>query len=676
MLHKCNRAWRENVACDILSCIIGNFVEFPIAQATSVLIIQQYTYGGIMEIRQIQELLYQGKTEEAYPIIQQVGDWIFQGMEEAWIRGFAEAFQKQDHLRVADYLEEKQQGMLDVKKEVPTWKMEGYTYQLAPKFSTDAYVNAVLAQLPEFTEFVNVFMFGYGDGSVIEQLLSKMPQNGVLLVVDPDEEIKEKNEIEDKRLLVHPWDAEIMTDMVDSILNFGAVSQNLFLYLTPYHILFENEVRTFIDIIEQEKETVQVYRNTQVRFKEQLGENILSNMTAFLHASDVGTLVDTIKQEDVSDIPAIIVGAGPSLPKNVEVLKEAEGKAFIICTDSAIRTLLNHGVTYDIAITLDPVKPLFLFEHPDTEKYPLLMKFYGQKEIPKNFHGKLIFSVDIAENFVRGVAKTSWEHSDPVLQTGGSVACDAYSLALQLGFRTIFFVGMDLAFTGGEYHAKGAFDNGKGMADPSSTAPQLFPVKGMDGRELQSDWQMTRYRKWFEREIALHEEYSFVDATEGGALIEGTEILPLHEAIEKYGKRVWNAKEVMQNLPPAFSEEKLREFQEGLPGVRQEIQEFQGLLDQYEKAYRDMILYLDKKKPGISVEKTMATIQEAGALQANNPTFSMIEPFTHVVEQSMENILNDESISMQAALKSCIQILEHYREISTRISEETKKWSQ
>ena len=58
------------------------------------------------------------------------------------------------------------------------------------------------------------------------------------------------------------------------------------------------------------------------------------------------------------DIPAIIVAAGPSLKKNVDLLKEVKGKAVTIVVDSAINTVMAHGIVPDFAITVDTNKEL------------------------------------------------------------------------------------------------------------------------------------------------------------------------------------------------------------------------------------------------------------------------------------------------------------------------------
>lgn len=44
---------------------------------------------------------------------------------------------------------------------------------------------------------------------------------------------------------------------------------------------------------------------------------------------------------------------------------------------------------------------------------------------------------------------------------------------------------------------------------------------------------MDLYRKWFESQIVRYPRLDVIDATEGGAKIEGSEIMTLKEAIER-----------------------------------------------------------------------------------------------------------------------------------------------
>ena len=66
---------------------------------------------------------------------------------------------------------------------------------------------------------------------------------------------------------------------------------------------------------------------------------------------------------NVEEIPAILVSAGPSLDKNISELKKAQGKAFIVVVDAALRTVLRAGVRPDLTIFLRTSSKRLCFQY-------------------------------------------------------------------------------------------------------------------------------------------------------------------------------------------------------------------------------------------------------------------------------------------------------------------------
>ena len=78
--------------------------------------------------------------------------------------------------------------------------------------------------------------------------------------------------------------------------------------------------------------------------------------------------------------PAIIVSAGPSLEKNIHLLREAKGKAVIIAVDAVLPTLVPAGVIPDIVVVLEANRTQFLV----FQNIPLL------RYIPAVFSGEVV----------------------------------------------------------------------------------------------------------------------------------------------------------------------------------------------------------------------------------------------------------------------------------------------
>lgn len=119
-----------------------------------------------------------------------------------------------------------------------------------------------------------------------------------------------------------------------------------------------------------------------------------------------------------------------------------------------------------------------------------------------------------------------------MLETGGSVAHVAFSVAQILGFKTIIFVGQDLAYPNDKGHAEASYGGGK-ENDIKNQDKVLFEVEDIYGGKVKTEYNMNEYRIWFERAVLTYPDIRFIDATEGGAKKAGMEIMTLKEAIER-----------------------------------------------------------------------------------------------------------------------------------------------
>ena len=79
-------------------------------------------------------------------------------------------------------------------------------------------------------------------------------------------------------------------------------------------------------------------------------------LNGFKNLARVGErpLVSDLK-DDFTGVPMIIVGAGPSLAKNIEHLRSAQDKAIIVCVARALNSLQSAGIVPDFAISLDAI---------------------------------------------------------------------------------------------------------------------------------------------------------------------------------------------------------------------------------------------------------------------------------------------------------------------------------
>ncbi|MFS8563604.1 MAG: DUF115 domain-containing protein [Rhabdochlamydiaceae bacterium] len=201
-------------------------------------------------------------------------------------------------------------------------------------------------------------------------------------------------------------------------------------------------------------------------------------------------------------VPAVICGAGPSLRKNGELLKELSSKALLIAGGGATQALKKIGIEPHLEAHVDPASahtfsptnnPVFFQLRTDSQavacakgpklivggngNYPLEMWLEKEMGLPSPFDG------------------------------GWTVGTFCAALAYQLGCNPIIFVGMD--FAASQEHTYAAGVQGGGTA-------QRKAVTSKQGEVLfaQIDWILAA--EWVENFARQHPDTTWINATEGG----------------------------------------------------------------------------------------------------------------------------------------------------------------
>jgi hypothetical protein len=261
------------------------------------------------------------------------------------------------------------------------------------------------------------------------------------------------------------------------------------------------------------------------------------------------------------DMPAIVVSAGPSLEKNVKSLKKAKGRALILCVDSAVKYLLRENVVPDLIVSVDPLKPLRLFDGEGVDGIPIVgsldMNYRVLNMLPNS---KVIFA-STENSYVKALYQRGG-HEITLLKSGGSVATFAFSLCLYWGFQTVILTGQDLALVDRQQYVG---------AEKLSGDRDLLEVEDIYGSTIYTLKDYYAYLKWFEQNIAMHPEIKVIDATEGGAKIAGTEIMTLEAALLECGEPEFNFDYCMKKTAPAFSSESKKEIEKNIQDSKEAL---------------------------------------------------------------------------------------------------------
>lgn len=135
---------------------------------------------------------------------------------------------------------------------------------------------------------------------------------------------------------IHRLAVKFMTAKVE-VISYGP---SVHLYPEIYERLMQ--------IAQKESMAIVLNRNTTLKAGVRMMENVLLNFPDILESAGVKQLESLFKGR-----PAVLVAAGPSLEKNVHLLRELQGRAVIIAVDTALRLLLPLGIKPDIVTTID-----------------------------------------------------------------------------------------------------------------------------------------------------------------------------------------------------------------------------------------------------------------------------------------------------------------------------------
>ena len=182
--------------------------------------------------------------------------------------------------------------------------------------------------------------------------------------------------------------------------------------------------------------------------------NTLRNIPAIAAEGDAAALTGTC-----AGIPAVVVGAGPTLDRNLDRLRALQGTVLLVAVDTAVRPLLAAGVRPHVAVSVDPsdVNAQHLRDLPDADGIALVAEGSIDASVLPPFAGRtFIFRVSRHEPWP-WLAEQGAERG--VLQAWGSVLTTAFDFAIRAGCEPIVFAGADLAYTRGlQYCRNTAFE--------------------------------------------------------------------------------------------------------------------------------------------------------------------------------------------------------------------------
>lgn len=406
-------------------------------------------------------------------------------------------------------------------------------------YDVDKEADGVLDNI-DFSKDHLYLVYGIGLGYHIKEIIRRASERSRIFVIEKDKDIlntyiRNKNllELDDKRVVLFFGDEQdIIGDFNSHIFSFDIMP--LILNITPvvmpaYYVIYGESLNSL------NKRIMDLFRHAMFNLGNDIDDTVIGlrqnfdNIKELIKSPSIEILKDKYK-----DKPAIIVGAGPSLDKNIKYLKEAEGKALILATDAVISTLNRYNIIPDAVFTIERVKETYdafyknnilnektVFIGPPVVSPLIFNKLKNNKKLVCLKKGEKI-NEWINDSILR---------ENRLLNMGTSCSHVALGFSQYVGADPIIFIGQDLAYTKDGITHSNDVEIKKKVEDNK----ELVYVKGIDGEMLSTDYAYKNFLTFLEIQIASDDlSRKYIDATEGGAFKNGTEIKTLIETIEKY----------------------------------------------------------------------------------------------------------------------------------------------
>ncbi|EJL7936168.1 motility associated factor glycosyltransferase family protein [Campylobacter jejuni] len=368
---------------------------------------------------------------------------------------------------------------------------------------------------------------------------------------------------------------DIKEERVDIQLLILFDMKDMFEYLSLYEMFVNNSFYKQFQQDDWYKANTLCEKNIEVVIRNLIGNfqialptysHLLQNIPSMLESIPFQRILSERKNKFEN---AIVVSAGPSLAKQLPLLKAYQDKAVIFCADGALSMLEKEGITPDYVTNLDC--------------RDLAMKFFQNKENKTSLnilscvtHPSLVHFLDNKSVVLR---------DDPLYQrfnlndfgyidTGTHVSHFSYTLALALGFKNIIMIGQDLAFDEeGNSHSKG-FSYGEQFSG-EKTVPTLKAQAYAGKGEVLTHITWNDYRIKLEYLFACNDQKAkFYNATEGGARINFTEELSFKECCEKLLTKEKPKFDIPKSLTKNRSDKLLAKFKEKIQKDQENAKRF------------------------------------------------------------------------------------------------------
>lgn len=408
-----------------------------------------------------------------------------------------------------------------------------------------------------------IVVYGIGAGQLVTAVrtISEQVRNGSaapILVYEPDIDILATF----VRAGLPMQGISIASDMED----FRAMFQHLLQGRSSVSLFHNNFAITdrihfdaFVDTVRRIVDAEQVTMNTILVRMPEWVRHVSENLEVLPGTKPLMSL-----SGEFQNVPAFIVGAGPSLDKNGHLLRECAKKGLVFTIDVAGRVFKRFGAEPHIFVAVEGAD---LSEHLEgvdwIDRVPRAFSLEASPAVLRTGKGPLLPWCDSNHSFADLNANLLCAEGLPI---GGSVTTAAFLQAESFGCGPIILVGQDLANTGGKRAAGSVLADKLAVLSAHGTVrkwgEESYTYNPISRCHYWDEWtdtpQWLHARVWFEQRASVVREHNpeaqLFNCTEGGSHVEGFTDMALADVLAQLPDRDIDVMGKLDNVQPIWED--------------------------------------------------------------------------------------------------------------------------
>lgn len=290
------------------------------------------------------------------------------------------------------------------------------------------------------------------------------------------------------------------------------------------------------DKVRNSFETLLTERRYKERFGEQEKKNLRANIPAISRSAGVSSIYGKLKGR-----PAVLVGAGPSLDRNLAMLDWLQKNAFILAVDTLATVLPDSDIACHALVSIDP-QPASTEHFADRPpKAPVIFFPTTHPWVVEHCKRGRLLAIKKAHSLFKK-AETLFS-ANQTTDAGGSVSCVALDLLVKAGADPIGIVGQDFGFPHRIPYNRRSFSalsNGAPVRADTVLARAILgehenlATSSVSGGDTVTHANLLSYLKTFEEIIEKTPGRRFYNLDPCGAAIKGCRNLSGYGEVSKF----------------------------------------------------------------------------------------------------------------------------------------------